>query len=406
MLINFKIKNFGSYRQEQVLSFEKKSKEKSYKGFIKKIKDLEILKTVGLVGVNGSGKTFLLGGIDFMKAMVLQSHTHNIDTKINYNTYILDNEKPIGFEITFISEGKKYIYGFSYTNEKIIKEYAKVYETQKPSVIFSRNNQKFKFNEKYEKELKPLSDSVIPKTLMVSRAVQLNSEILKSIYDFFTKIYIINSTIIQNMLFNIQPNFLSLKNEKLKEELLEKLYNVDFSIKDLKLVKYAMTPVEIPNESSSKKDSLTLKIQSEIIENLNLIHEHKNKKLQLNFSVESIGTQKFISIFYNLLKLSKDSVILFDEIENSFNIEIVKFIIDYFAINENNYQLLFTTHQPDILNYLRSDQINIIEKEDLTSQIINLHDIVKNNPKINKNYGDYYREGVLGGFPRVYKEIN
>lgn len=29
---------------------------------------------------------------------------------------------------------------------------------------------------------------------------------------------------------------------------------------------------------------------------------------------------------------------------------------------------------------------------------------IKDNTKINKNYGDYYKEGVLGGFPNVYKE--
>ena len=95
---------------------------------------------------------------------------------------------------------------------------------------------------------------------------------------------------------------------------------------------------------------------------------------------------------------------LYDEIETSFNIEIVEFIIRHFANNKTNSQLLFTTHQPEILNYLRSDQINIIEKKNCVSEIVNLHSIVKDNPKINKNYGDYYREGVLGGFPNVYKE--
>ena len=45
-----------------------------------------------------------------------------------------------------------------------------------------------------------------------------------------------------------------------------------------------------------------------------------------------------------------------------------------------------------------------MEKENSVSKIVNLHNIVKNNSKINKNYGDYYRSGVLGGFPNVYKE--
>ena len=137
---------------------------------------------------------------------------------------------------------------------------------------------------------------------------------------------------------------------------------------------------------------------------LNLIHTHKNKNIKINFMAESSGTQKFILMFYNLLKLRKDSIIIYDEIETSYNIELIEFIINYFAKRDNNSQLLFTTHQPEILNYLRSDQIKIIEKKDSVSKIINLHDITKNNPKINKNYGEYYKEGILGGTPNVYKE--
>ena len=154
-----------------------------------------------------------------------------------------------------------------------------------------------------------------------------------------------------------------------------------------------------------KEDSITREnIEEEDVMNLLLIHKHKNKDLKINFIAESSGTQKFILIFYNLLKLSKDSIILYDEIENSFNIEIVEFIINYFANNKTNSQLIFTTHQPEILNYLRSDQINIIDKKDSTSEIVILHSIVRDNTKINKNYGDYYKEGVLGGVPSVYKE--
>jgi uncharacterized protein len=402
MIINFKIKNFNSYKEEQTLDFERKSKEQTGNKFVHKQNNLDLLKVVGLVGVNGSGKTSLLKGLDFMKSMVLDSQKHNVDSNITYSPFSTNSKKPIEFEITFISENKKYIYGFSYTNKKILKEFAKVYETQKPIEIFSRDeenldNNRFEFHDRYKKELKTLSYNVIPQTLMLSRAVQLNSKVLKPLYDFFTNIFIINS------LFNVPAiDFVSLKDRKLKEELLNKLSFADFSIKDLELVKGVHKNIELIQIDG--KETINPKITNKEITELNLIHTHKNEKLKVNFVAESSGTQKFILIFYNLLRLKKESIILYDEIENSFNIELIEFIINYFSKNKNRSQLLFTTHQSEILNYLRSDQIKIIEKEDSVSKIINLHNIIRNNSKINKNYGDYYREGVLGGFPNVYKE--
>jgi hypothetical protein len=396
MILNFKLKNYNSYKEEQSLDFEKKSKEHLGMKFVNKKKTFELLKVVGLVGVNGSGKTSLLEGLDFMKAMVLNSTNHIINTKIRYNNFA-KNPGPIKFEITFISEGKKYIYGFSYTEIEVVEEYAFVYETQKPKELFFRKKQTFSFkNEKYEKELKSVEDSVIPQTLFLSRAVQLNSQVLKPVFEFFTKLYSLNAV------FTLPIDFSYLKDEFLKEKLLEKLCFADFSIVDLELVKTQVKHISlIPNGENS--GTIEQKILEKEIQDLVLVHKHNNELFKVSILAESSGTRKFIAMFYNLLKMNQDSVILFDEIENSFNIEIVKFVLDYFSGEEVNSQLLFTTHQPEILNCLRSDQINIIEKEDAVSNIVNLHDIVKSNSKINKNYGEYYKEGVLGGFPNVYK---
>lgn len=396
MIINFKLKNYNSYKNSQTLDFIRKSKEQKGNKFINTINKTDILNVLGLVGVNGCGKTSLLEALDFMKRLVLNSQNHNVNDKIRYNPFLTDIGEPTEFEITFISDNKKYIYGFSYTINKIITEYLRAYDTQKPTEIFSRKTQEFKFNEKYEKELKLISNSVISQTLMLSRAVQMNSKTLKPVFEFFTKITTINS------LFRNPIDFSSLNDSVLREELLDKLSFADFSIYDLELVKGLAKEIgliQMKDLSTFKQDILEKEIAD-----LVLIHKHDNEDLKINFIAESSGTQKFILIFYNLLRLSKDSIILYDEIETSFNIEIVEFIINYFANNKTNSQLIFTTHQPEILNYLRSDQINIIEKKDSRSEIVVLHNIVKDNKKINNNYGDYYKEGILGGFPNVYKE--
>ena len=394
MIIDFKLKNWGSYKDWETLDFTKKSKEKNGTKFISKKCGKELLNVIGLVGINAGGKSLLLEGLDFMRSMVVSSHNYNIDSKLPPTSFSNNAEKPTEFEINFIEGDQKYSYGFSHNEKKIITEFLKVYDSQKATQIFARNENsrdRFKISAKYKKELEPLSHNVIPQTLMISRGVQLNSKTLKPVFDFFSRIISIQRS------FGNQ-DFSLLKNEKNKKNLLEKLHHADFSIIDLRLFKEKLKhiAVELDKLSMRKKES------EKNISTLVLLHKNKKKNLEIKFNYESIGTQRFIWIFYNLLTIKKNSIILFDEIENSFNIDIVLFVINHFA--KSKFQLLLTTHQPEILNNLRSDQINIIMKEDSVSKICNLHSIVKDNPKINKNYGDYYREGVLGGFPNVYQE--
>jgi uncharacterized protein len=135
-----------------------------------------------------------------------------------------------------------------------------------------------------------------------------------------------------------------------------------------------------------------------------LVHKNQNESFKLAFDRESHGTKKFIFLLYSLLKVPKNSIVLLDEVETSLNIEIVDYIIKYLVKNKNCSQFLFSTHQPDVLNNLRSDQIKIIERKELSSKIINLHDLIKNNKKINKDYGEYYKQGVLGGIPVIYND--
>ena len=98
MIIDFKIKNFNSFKETSILDLKKKSKEVTGKAFITNKNNLELLNVLALVGVNGAGKSSLLEGLYFMKLMVLNSHTHNIDTNIRYTPFV-DNKKPIVFDI-------------------------------------------------------------------------------------------------------------------------------------------------------------------------------------------------------------------------------------------------------------------------------------------------------------------
>ena len=181
MLLSFKVKNFKSIKEELLLDFKRKSKEKLNEEVISD----NYLKVVSLIGINGVGKTSLLKALDMMRYQVLISHNYNVNTRLNCPSFINGDGDIISFEIIFIEKGEKYEYNFSYNKEKFLNEKVYIYSSKKKSLIFKRQAGKYIFGTNYKNELQKRSEDVISKTLMVSRAVQLNSKVLKPIYDFF-----------------------------------------------------------------------------------------------------------------------------------------------------------------------------------------------------------------------------
>ena len=90
-----------------------------------------------------------------------------------------------------------------------------------------------------------------------------------------------------------------------------------------------------------------------------------NNQLVLNLSS---GTIKGIELLYRVfLSLKKGTILIIDEIENSFHKNLVNnilFLYNDTKINKNNAQLIFSTHYAEILDVIkRRDNIYIIHKE-------------------------------------------
>ncbi len=386
MIKKIRIKNFKSIKDWQEISFEKKSKESGKDFYVNKKSNL--LRSIALVGQNASGKSNVIEAITFIKNLVLNSENHFPDKGILYQNFEL-NEKgePTEFEITFIINNTKYEYKFSHDRKQILKESLSIFSPKKQK-IFERKKQVFSFGRKYEADLKNKKDQTIQETLFLSRASQLGSKILKPVYSFFGDI----KGGYQKINFADENNFSLIKKPEIKEKFLDFLYKADFSIVDVELV----------------KDRRMVQTFSGLTEksffNLKLTHSNRKKEtFSLNFSAESEGTKTFIKLIYSFLDIKqKGNILLIDEIEASLNIELANFVLKTFLEERKDIQIIFSTHNPDLLNDLRSDQIKIIEKKNkVETEIIELYKMVKSDKKINKNYGEYYKEGLLGGQPNL-----
>jgi hypothetical protein len=198
MLVEFRVKNFRSLRDEQVLSLVA-SKDRTFE-------DTHILKTgvkaaPGLLrsavvyGPNAGGKSNLIKALQYMRGVVLESATViQPGQTFAVQPFRLDAQsaaQPTEFEITFIVEGVRYQYGFAMTAQRIVREHLLVYKAFKPQRWFERHldaegGKDVCVRPRFEGRQESVGGGHRPNALFLSMAVQLNSEAMRPVFDWFS----------------------------------------------------------------------------------------------------------------------------------------------------------------------------------------------------------------------------
>ena len=142
MIIEFKVENFKSIKDEQKLSFI------AIPGSIKQYQkdNIKILKSATMYGANASGKSNIIDSIKFFQRFVTTSFKESEgNDKINVLPFIFSEEnrtKPSNFEISFfLTDTEIVTYGFSANEEKVLKEY--LYMNDKEYFLRDDNGYKF-----------------------------------------------------------------------------------------------------------------------------------------------------------------------------------------------------------------------------------------------------------------------
>jgi len=128
---------------------------------------------------------------------------------------------------------------------------------------------------------------------------------------------------------------------------------------------------------------------------VNTTHIANGINYEFDISEESLGTQvifSFIPVIRDVLDNGK--VLLIDEFDKSLHPYIVKYIVELFNdpdLNKNNAQLIFNTHDTNLLDLelLRRDQIWFTEKnpKDGESTLYSLDDFsIRKSENVEKGY--------------------
>lgn len=403
MLVEFSVKNFMSIKDEITFSMVAGNGDENIENTIKvENSDEKYLKSTAIYGANASGKTNFIKALTAAILMVRRSNSRNINEPlVEMKPFKFDQKtvnEPCEFRFVFIKNNIKYIYGFSADINRIYTEYLYQYLSAKPSLIFERKNvNEYKSTQLEQSKLVELATKNTEKKLFLSTATAWNYEKTKDAYIWFSEdIDTYNDYMnVSGYAFNKFEN----DNEgKLKRFTINLLKQADIHIKDYNFevkninvnnIIAVFNNIKAPNENIVQKE---VKIST--------FHEIKNENgdienYELELGEESLGTQNLF-FFSPILKeaFEKGKVIIIDEIDKSLHPLLVEFIIKLFhnsEINKNNAQLIFNTHDTNLLSLdnFRRDQIWFTEKEPKkgTTDLYPLDDFsVRKTENVQKGY--------------------
>lgn len=397
MLIDFQVTNFKSFKNEIEFSMEKGKNVRKYKNNVLEIGKTKLLKTAVLFGGNAGGKTNLINALSVLRFIVLQptlSETQKLPTDtFGYNK---ENTK---FKVAFIKDEKRIDYTLEYNETLIVAEILKV----DGKVIIERSGQDFIV---LPDQLKPIKKNIRKNQNLLFFAQSNNVEEAKQAYSWFLEdLIVVNTERIPNVLFK------SLSKPELKNKFLKFLRAADFNIVDVEVKerKEGQTNIKIDLDEGGTLAQANPESLYTTVYDVYSTHQSENNEFQIHFNDESTGTKVFMFLALYILHNENDGkVLLIDEFDRSFHIELAEALLDVFTNEKQTNQFILTTHELSLMDYnLRQDQIWFAEKNEYgETELFSIYDFDDNALRRSDfGYKKRYLEGRFGASQIINKTV-
>lgn len=421
MIAEFTVENFYSIRSTQKISFEPSSDSFMSDEYTYEVKDGVRLLKIGIIyGANASGKSNVLGAIDFFKMLVLRVPKGRNDTT-RAVPFLLDETsktKTTKMSMSFYVNQLKYILSFELDKKRIYSETLTVYESIRPTKLYSRSYDPDTDSSIIEfgtnlKMAKKNQDTIAGNTINNCSVLaafgncNVGKTKLNDVYDYFAKQ--VKDVLAPGMLLSgyVKRHLDKDKDGNLKKFILNFLKASDFNIEDVTLhEEEELITSEL--EQLIQKAPIADDVKSEMLKKgkitnteLTFTHRTENGLYELSEEYESNGTMRFLgmAIILNFL-LKNNQFVPIDEVETSIHYELLSYFIKVFLANSNQTsQMLLTTHDINLLNeeFIRRDTIWFTDKDEQgETNVVRLSAL-----GLHKNLSPYnaYKQGKLVKLP-------
>ena len=388
MLVQFKVKNVLSFKEEAVLDMTAINAYKEHESNVIDIGLKErFLRVATIYGANASGKSNLYLAMTYFQRIIVES-LNNVDEQ--EEKAIEEYYRPFKFEeehgnselqIVEIIGDYEYTYGFEYNAERIEAEwfYRKSLKTNRTAMIFERTADSVKFGASVRRECDIYKDQIPQETLVLSffNKLKLKTEEFRTIYDGILETLVVPADFCEDT--RIMGAYLPDVINSYKHKLLEFLSAIDTGIKDI-------------GYDDSEKDLFFY-----------TVHRGKDgNDYPLALFDESEGTIKSIMLFiYASNAIMTNKSMFIDELNVKLHPLLLKFIVDLFYDYNSKAQLIYTTHDTTLMDkkFFRRDQIWFVQKDQYGySELSSLSDFrIRTDASFEKDY----LAGVYGGIPLI-----
>ncbi|WP_168735561.1 AAA family ATPase [Cohnella fermenti] len=422
MLIEYRVKNFMSYKDEVVLSMvADKNRELSETNVFTHGK-LSLLKTAAIFGANASGKSNLIESMNYLCRLMHPSSSKK-DEFAEPPVFKLDDvsrNQPVEFELSFFLGEVRHRYGLTIDRKGIVSEWLYFVPKRQEACYFVRERNELTQIGTYFEDKKALDyirpDSYRPFIYTLGQDSVKQFGWAKDIIRYLR--IQIKSSNIPDVIFRrmVEEELLEQSEQSVvtKSAVLSILRDADIGISDLSVEKETKSSEEqeMARQFTEflQQQGVSGDIQTDSYETFmhHMKYDAARKEMgeeKFPIRYESRGTIKLYALQYPILNvLKRGGVLLVDEIESSLHPLLCERIIALFnntATNPHHAQLIFTTHNTLLMHprILRRDQIFFTEKNKYgVSSLYSLYDIaidVRNN----FNYLNNYLAGRFGAIP-------
>lgn len=428
MVIDLRIKNFLSFKENTIISFEASKDTFKEDSLLITMPDGTRLSRIAIIyGANASGKSNLLKAFEFLFRF-WKRKTDDEDLPTRSMPFMLDTESPTQpseFELRLYVNDKKYVYQLVLTPQAVLSEKLFVYNSNQPSLLMHRElvdgNTTLKFNTSLVKVPTAVKDELMAKCLKNMSIFAARKAVNGSFGEIdYIRNWMTNHTLpvidLGQQMFNYAERKM-LEYPATKDHLLQFAHNVGLNIEDMAVEKdYLPLPPEMiqfmqsTGHLSEEKASLLNKdprmpngFKTNFTISVN--NERGRETYTLPKATQSDGTLRAMGVETALYVAEQnDKLLPIDEIESSMHPLLLQHMIQSFLKTESHSQLLLTTHYDPLFNaaddYLRKDSFWLMDKRaDGCSELHSL--ISKNGVNKMRSLQRAYMNNKLGALPQI-----
>lgn len=431
MILRVILKNFLSFNEEVQFDMFPNMKRTSLSNHIKVLNDkLPVLKMAAIYGSNGAGKSNLLKGINFLKAIATNKNFLDKEKVGKYIFALKENagKEPLELAIEFVTKsGVPFIYSVEVNDTGVTFETLQVSSlgSGENVNVFTRTGRKVEYAVAPSDEVNNMVLGWIEKNSFAS-LLTINNDmpvLADENIGIAQKWFEDELTVIG--LYSFNPTLIGVfKNDKEINQFASELFKaIDLGVDEVKVetenFEDWVNTHDAGNLPMDKVREMRSGVLSEVVDFRNtraiIVEDGVQKISQMMFrqfgengfskdmdiQAQSDGTVRLLSLvpaLYHAMKSAK--TVLIDELDHSIHPHLVREIVRYFSSQETNGQLIFTTHQTCLLNqdFLRTDEVWMVEKKYGSSHMYSLNDYKIHNT-INIENG--YMEGRYGAIPFI-----